>query len=110
MLLRCGLRGQPEILGAGMNPELEQQLQGELERARKGDRGALARLISVLERGGYGAACVERGLSTRAVDSYTVGITGAPAQGSPRWSTPCWEKWLLMPSVSPCWLSTLHHR
>lgn len=81
MLLRCGLRGQPEILGAGMNPELEQQLQGELERARKGDRGALARLISVLERGGYGAACVERGLSTRAVDSYTVGITGAPGAG-----------------------------
>jgi LAO/AO transport system kinase len=52
-----------------------------LERARAGDRGALARLISVLERGGDAAASVERGLSSRGAGGYTVGITGAPGAG-----------------------------
>ncbi len=53
----------------------------QLERAAAGDRGALARLISVLERGGSAATGLEHQLRVRPGTSYTVGITGAPGAG-----------------------------
>jgi LAO/AO transport system kinase len=49
--------------------------------ARAGDRAALARLLSVVERGGDGAREVGRALHGTAGDAYTVGVTGAPGSG-----------------------------
>jgi LAO/AO transport system kinase len=46
-----------------------------------GDRGALARLISVVERGGDGARDVGRLVYPAGGEAYTVGITGAPGSG-----------------------------
>lgn len=60
---------------------MHQQLKQQLECAQAGDRGALARLISTLERGGREAAEVERCLKVRSGGGYTVGITGAPGAG-----------------------------
>jgi len=60
---------------------MPENLARELESALAGDRGALARLISVLERGGSDAAAVERCLRVRPGSSYTVGVTGAPGAG-----------------------------
>jgi LAO/AO transport system kinase len=51
-----------------------------LERARDGDRVALARLLSYIERGGVTATEVAR-LAYRAEVPYTVGLTGAPGAG-----------------------------
>lgn len=51
-----------------------------LERARDGDRVALARLLSYIERGGETATEVAR-LAYRAEVPYTVGLTGAPGTG-----------------------------
>ena len=51
-----------------------------LERARRGDRVALARLLSYIERGGPPATAVAR-LAYRAEVPYTVGLTGAPGAG-----------------------------
>jgi len=49
--------------------------------AGDGDRGALARLLSIVERGGASAAEVGR-LSYRSAGSaYTVGLTGSPGAG-----------------------------
>ncbi len=52
-----------------------------IEAARAGDRAALARLLSVVERGGDGAREVGRALHGTAGDAYTVGVTGAPGSG-----------------------------
>ncbi len=52
-----------------------------IEAARAGDRAALARLLSVVERGGDGAREVGRALHGTASDAYTVGVTGAPGSG-----------------------------
>ena len=52
-----------------------------LAAARRGDRGALARLISIIERGGDDARQVGRAAHGLAVDATTVGITGAPGAG-----------------------------
>ena len=60
---------------------MPEALARQLDSALAGDRGALARLISVLERGGSDAACVEHCLRVRPGGSYTVGITGAPGAG-----------------------------
>jgi LAO/AO transport system kinase len=49
--------------------------------ARAGDRAALARLLSLIERGGEGARAVGRLAYPLAGHSYTVGITGAPGSG-----------------------------
>ena len=49
--------------------------------ARAGDRAALARLLSLIERGGEGARAVGRLAYPLAGHSYTVGITGAPGAG-----------------------------
>jgi LAO/AO transport system kinase len=51
------------------------------EAARNGDRVALARLLSLVERGGTGSRMVA-GLAYKAPgEAYTVGITGAPGAG-----------------------------
>ena len=51
-----------------------------LEQARDGDRVALARLLSYIERGGDTATAVAR-LAYRSDIPYTVGLTGAPGAG-----------------------------
>ncbi|MFZ0251821.1 MAG: methylmalonyl Co-A mutase-associated GTPase MeaB [Acidimicrobiales bacterium] len=51
-----------------------------LERARAGDRVALARLLSYVERGGQGAMGVAE-LAYRADAPFSLGLTGAPGAG-----------------------------
>jgi LAO/AO transport system kinase len=51
-----------------------------LEQARAGDRVALARLLSYIERGGDTATGVAR-LAYRSEVPYTLGLTGAPGSG-----------------------------
>jgi LAO/AO transport system kinase len=52
-----------------------------VDEARAGDRGALARLLSLVERGGEPAREVERRTFALGGTAYTVGITGAPGAG-----------------------------
>lgn len=52
-----------------------------LERARSGDRAALARLLSLVERGGEAARAVGRATHPLGGQAYTVGLTGAPGAG-----------------------------
>jgi LAO/AO transport system kinase len=52
-----------------------------LTAARGGDRAALARLLSIVERGGDGAREVGRLTHGLGADAYTIGITGAPGGG-----------------------------
>ena len=52
-----------------------------LERARAGYRGSLARLLSLVERGGPDARAVGRRTHPLGGAAYTVGITGAPGAG-----------------------------
>ncbi len=54
-----------------------------LEAARNGERRALARLLTLVERGGPDAHAVARAASSvdPPDDGYTVGITGAPGAG-----------------------------
>jgi LAO/AO transport system kinase len=49
--------------------------------AREGDRASLARLLSMVERGGDGARQVEVLTHPRSGVAYTVGLTGAPGAG-----------------------------
>ena len=49
--------------------------------ARSGDRAALARLLSLIERGGTEAREVGRLAAPNAGDAYTIGLTGAPGAG-----------------------------
>ena len=51
------------------------------EQAVGGDRGALARLLSMIERGGDDARAVGRLAHPKGGRAYTVGITGAPGSG-----------------------------
>ena len=51
------------------------------EAAIDGDRVALARLLSLIERGGDDARTVGRLAYRHATEGYTVGITGAPGAG-----------------------------
>ncbi len=51
-----------------------------LDRAREGDRVALARLLSSVERGGESAMAVAR-LAYRSEAPFSVGLTGAPGSG-----------------------------
>jgi LAO/AO transport system kinase len=46
-----------------------------------GDRGALARLLSLIERGGTEARSIGRLAFPHAGEGYTVGLTGAPGAG-----------------------------
>ncbi|CAA9209117.1 MAG: putative periplasmic protein kinase ArgK and related GTPases of G3E family [uncultured Acidimicrobiales bacterium] len=52
-----------------------------VEAAGRGDRGAVARLLSLVERGGEGARSVGRLTYPHGGRTYTVGITGAPGAG-----------------------------
>jgi len=52
-----------------------------LDRARTGDRSALARLLSMVERGGEPARSVARIVHPCSGSAHTVGITGAPGAG-----------------------------
>jgi LAO/AO transport system kinase len=52
-----------------------------LAAARQGDRSALARLLSIIERGGDGARQVGRATHGLGIEATTVGITGAPGAG-----------------------------
>jgi len=52
-----------------------------LERARSGERGALARLISLVEQGGDGADEVGRRCYPLGGRTVSVGLTGAPGAG-----------------------------
>lgn len=52
-----------------------------LERAAGGDRAALARLLSVVERGGPPARALGRLTHPRGGRAYTLGITGSPGAG-----------------------------
>lgn len=52
-----------------------------LQRAVDGDRAALARLLSMVERGGPSARSVAREVHPRSGSAATVGITGAPGAG-----------------------------
>ena len=52
-----------------------------IERARSGQRGALARLLSLVERGGETARAVGRLTFPLAGAAHTVGLTGAPGAG-----------------------------
>jgi LAO/AO transport system kinase len=52
-----------------------------LARARSGDRSALARLLTIVERGGPDARAVGRLSYGAGGAAYTVGITGAPGAG-----------------------------
>jgi LAO/AO transport system kinase len=52
-----------------------------LDRARGGDRAALARLLSLVERGGHPGRAVGRLTHPLGGGAYTVGITGAPGAG-----------------------------
>ena len=51
------------------------------ELAVVGDRGALARLLSLIERGGEDARTIARLTYPKSGSGYTVGITGAPGAG-----------------------------
>ena len=52
-----------------------------VDEAAAGDRAALARLLTLVERGGEPARAVARLVHPRAGRAYTVGITGAPGAG-----------------------------
>jgi LAO/AO transport system kinase len=52
-----------------------------VDAAAAGDRSALARLLSVVERGGDDARAVGRAMHGRGLDAYTIGVTGAPGAG-----------------------------
>jgi LAO/AO transport system kinase len=52
-----------------------------LAQARSGDRAALARLLSLVERGGPEARAVGKATHPLGGQGYTVGITGAPGAG-----------------------------
>lgn len=52
-----------------------------VERAAAGDRAALARLISLIERGGPAGRAVGRATFPLGGSAYTIGVTGAPGAG-----------------------------
>ncbi|HEX4868427.1 MAG TPA: methylmalonyl Co-A mutase-associated GTPase MeaB [Acidimicrobiales bacterium] len=52
-----------------------------LDRAAEGDRAALARLLSIVERGGAEARTLGRLTHPRGGGTYAIGITGAPGAG-----------------------------
>ncbi len=52
-----------------------------LDQARRGDRAALARLLTLVEQGGDGAAAVDRLVFGIGASAPTVGLTGSPGAG-----------------------------
>jgi LAO/AO transport system kinase len=63
------------------HPPLPRDPAALVEVAAAGDRSALARLLSIVERGGEGTRAVSRLTFPRGGDAYTVGLTGAPGSG-----------------------------
>jgi len=59
----------------------DQGVQELFDHARTGDRAALARLLSLIERGGDGARDISRLSYPLGGNAYTVGLTGAPGAG-----------------------------
>ncbi|MGD0945267.1 MAG: methylmalonyl Co-A mutase-associated GTPase MeaB [Acidimicrobiales bacterium] len=65
-----------------MRPDLRGSSTAELFRAASsGDRGALARLLSIVERGGAAGRELSALTFRRAGSAYAVGLTGAPGSG-----------------------------
>jgi LAO/AO transport system kinase len=62
-------------------PARRRDPRGLVEAARTGDRAALARLLSLVERGGEPAREVGRLAFPHAGRSFTIGITGSPGAG-----------------------------
>ena len=52
-----------------------------LDLARSGDRAALARLLTVVEKGGDEAAAVDRVVFPTGGSAHTIGLTGSPGAG-----------------------------
>ena len=52
-----------------------------VDAVRRGDRSALARLLSIVERGGDEAREAGRAVHGLATDAFTLGITGSPGAG-----------------------------
>src|SRR5437016_2873566 len=67
--------------GGGVNRSRDREPPQLLEAARQGDRGALARLISMVEEGGEPAREVGRLTFPLAGEAYAVGITGPTGSG-----------------------------
>lgn len=61
-----------------MRPASPEEL---VNQARLGDRGALARALTMVERGGDAARRIGRAVHDRAGTGYSVGFTGAPGAG-----------------------------
>ena len=61
--------------------EVETDIGAQFDSARRGDRAALARLLSMIERGGPAARIVGRRSFALTGSASTVGITGAPGAG-----------------------------
>ena len=59
----------------------DQPVEELFESARNGDRAALARLLSLIERGTDDARAIGRLASPLGGHAYTVGLTGAPGAG-----------------------------
>ena len=55
-----------------------------VERALQGDRRSIAKVISLVERGGEGARVAIQMLHPRTGNAWSIGITGAPGAGSRR--------------------------
>ena len=51
------------------------------DRARAGDRGALARLLSLIEAGGPGAVAALAHLYPHTGGAWAIGVTGPPGAG-----------------------------
>ncbi len=64
-----------------MPTEPQTSISNLFEAACSGDRRSLARLLSVVERGGEGARMLGQLAFPKAGSGYTVGITGAPGAG-----------------------------
>jgi LAO/AO transport system kinase len=64
-----------------VTPRPTQSVAGLHDAAKGGDRTALARLLSLVERGGDEAREIGRTAAEHGGDAYTVGITGAPGAG-----------------------------
>ena len=83
-----------------------------LPAARSGDRAALARLLSLVERGGEGARAVGVLTHGQGGDAYTVGLTGAPGAGKSTLTNALARRGApgRRASGSRCWPSTRRRR
>ena len=68
-----------------------------------GQRGAIARVLSQVERGEREPATVAAALAPHLGRAHVLGITARPAPASRRWCTPCSAKCWRAASASPWW-------